>query len=168
MRWVGDCVAFVVAETAAQAMDGAELIEVDYEPLPAVTSIAEAVKPGAPRVYDECADNISFVELLGDKAATDAAFARAAHVVKHRFVINRVTAAAMEPRGAVGVYNAGDGRYTIHSPIQRAHGFRSDVAQDAEGAGEQGARHHRRHRRQLRHEDAGVQRDAAGAAGRPS
>ena len=128
VRWVGDCVAFVVAETAAQAMDGAELIEVDYEPLPAVTSVAEAVKPGAPRVYDECADNISFVELLGDKAATDAAFARAAHVVKHRFVINRVTAAAMEPRGAVGVYNAGDGRYTIHSPIQRAHGFRSDVA----------------------------------------
>jgi carbon-monoxide dehydrogenase large subunit len=128
VRWVGDCVAFVVAETTAQAMDGAELVEVDYEPLAAVTSLAEAVKPGAPRVYDECTDNISFVELLGDKAATDAAFARAAHVVKHRFVINRVTAAAMEPRGAVGVYNAGDGRYTIHSPIQRAHGFRSDVA----------------------------------------
>jgi carbon-monoxide dehydrogenase large subunit len=128
VRWVGDCVAFVVAETAAQAMDGAELIAVDYEPLPAVTSVAEAVKPGAPRVYDDCADNISFVELLGDKAATDAAFARAARVVKHRFVINRVTAAAMEPRGAVGVYNSSDGRYTIHSPIQRAHGFRSDVA----------------------------------------
>ena len=128
VRWVGDCVAFVVAETAAQAMDGAELIEIDYEPLPAVTSVAEAVKPGAPRVYDECADNISFVELIGDKAATDAAFARAAHVVKHRFVINRVTAAAIEPRGAVGVYNSSDGRYTIHSPIQRAHGFRSDVA----------------------------------------
>lgn len=128
VRWVGDCVAFVVAETAAQAMDGAELIAVDYEPLPAVTSVAEAVKPGAPRVHDVCPDNISFVELLGDKAATDAAFARAAHVVKHRFVINSVTAAAMEPRGAVGVYNLGDGRYTIHSPIQRAHGFRSDVA----------------------------------------
>src|SRR5665811_1673670 len=90
VRWVGDCVAFVVAETAAQAMDGAELIDVDYEPLPAVTSVAEAVKPGAPCVYDDCADNISFVELLGDKTATDAAFARAAHVVKHTFVINRV------------------------------------------------------------------------------
>ncbi|MBI3705596.1 MAG: xanthine dehydrogenase family protein molybdopterin-binding subunit [Rhizobiales bacterium] len=128
VRWVGDCVAFVVAETAAQAMDGAERIAVDYEELPAVTSVAEAVKPGAPRVHDECPDNISFVELIGDKAATDAAFARAAHVVKHRFVINRVTAAAMEPRGAVGLYNAGDGRYTIHSPIQRAHGFRTDLA----------------------------------------
>jgi carbon-monoxide dehydrogenase large subunit len=128
VRWVGDCVAFVVAETTAQAMDGTELIAVDYEPLPAVTSIAEAVKAGAPRVYDDCTDNVCFVELIGDKAATDAAFARAAHVVKHRFVINRVTAACMEPRGAVGVYNAGDGRYTIHSPIQRAHGFRSDLA----------------------------------------
>ena len=128
VRWVGDCVAFVVAETAAQAMDAAELIAVDYDELPAVTSIAEAVKPGAPRVHDECPDNISFVELIGDKAATDAAFAKAAHVVKHRFAINRVTAACMEPRGAVGVYNAGDGRYTIHSPIQRAHGFRSDLA----------------------------------------
>ncbi|HLA19962.1 MAG TPA: molybdopterin cofactor-binding domain-containing protein, partial [Pseudolabrys sp.] len=128
VRWVGDCVAFVVAETAAQAMDGAELIAVDYEPLPAVTSIAEAMKPGAPRVYEEFPDNVSFVELIGDKAAVDAAFARAAHAVKHRFVINRVTAACMEPRGAVGHYNANDGRYTIHSPIQRAHGFRSDLA----------------------------------------
>jgi len=128
VRWVGDCVAFVVAETAVQAMDGAEKIAVDYEPLPAVTSIAEAVEPAAPRVHDECPDNISFVELIGDKAAVDAAFLRAAHVVKHRFVINRVSAACMEPRGAVGIYNAADDRYTIHSPIQRAHGFRYDLA----------------------------------------
>ena len=128
VRWVGDCVAFVVAETVAQAIDAAELIEVDYEPLPSVTSTAEAPKPGAPRVWEDCPDNICFVELIGDKAATDAAFARAAHVVKHRFVINRVTAATMEPRGAVGDYNAADGRYTIYTPMQRPHPTRADLA----------------------------------------
>jgi carbon-monoxide dehydrogenase large subunit len=129
VRWIGDCVAFVVADTAAQAMDAAELVQVDYEPLPAVVSTADAAKPGGPRVYDDCAENISFVELIGDKAACDAGFAKAAHTVKHRFIINRVTAACMEPRGAVGHYNPGDGRYTIHTPTQRPHGFRAELAQ---------------------------------------
>ena len=128
VRWVGDCVAFVVAETIAQAMDAAELIEVDYEPLPAVVSTADASKPGAPLVWDGCKDNICFVELIGDKAAVDAAFGKAAHVVKHRFVINRVTAACMEPRGAVGVYLPAEDRYIIHSPVQRAHPYRNEIA----------------------------------------
>ena len=128
VRWVGDSVAFVVAETVAQALDAAEMISVDYEELPAVTSTAEAPKPGAPQVWDDCPDNICFVELIGDKAAVDAAFARAAHVTRHRFVINRVTAATMEPRGAVGDYNAADGRYTIYTPIQRPHPTRADLA----------------------------------------
>jgi carbon-monoxide dehydrogenase large subunit len=128
VRWVGDSVAFVVADTVAQAVDAAEMISVDYEELPAVTSTAEAPKPGAPRVWDDCPDNICFVELIGDKAAVDAAFAHAAHVTRHRFVINRVTAATMEPRGAVGDYNAADGRYTIYTPIQRPHPTRTDLA----------------------------------------
>lgn len=128
VRWVGDSVAFVVAETVAQALDAAEMISVDYEELPAVTSTAEAPKPSAPRVWDDCSDNICFVELIGDKAAVDAAFARAAHVTRHRFVINRVTAATMEPRGAVGDFNAADGRYTIYTPIQRPHPTRADLA----------------------------------------
>ncbi|MFZ3248600.1 MAG: xanthine dehydrogenase family protein molybdopterin-binding subunit [Pseudolabrys sp.] len=128
VRWVGDCVAFVVAETIAQAMDAAELIEVDYEPLPAVVSTADASKPGAPLVWDGCKDNICFVELIGDQAAVDAAFGKAAHVVKHRFVINRVTAACMEPRGAVGVYLPAEDRYIIHSPVQRAHPYRNEIA----------------------------------------
>ena len=128
VRWIGDSVAFVVAETVAQALDAAEMITVDYEELPAVTSTAEAPKPGAPRVWDDCPDNICFVELIGDKAAVDAAFARAAHVTRHRFVINRVTAATMEPRGAVGDYSAADGRYTIYTPIQRPHPTRADLA----------------------------------------
>jgi aerobic carbon-monoxide dehydrogenase large subunit len=128
VRWVGDPVAFVVAETQAQAADAAELIAIGYEPLPAVVSTAKAIEPDAAKVWDSCADNISFVELIGDKAATDAAFANAAHIVKHRFVINRVTAASMEPRGAVGVYLPAEDRYIIHSPVQRAHPYRSELA----------------------------------------
>jgi len=128
VRWVGDPIAFVVAETLAQAMDAVELINVDFEPLPAVTSTEEAAKPGAVKVWDEAPDNICFVELIGDKSATDAAFARADHVVKQKFVINRVTAASMEPRGAVGDYNAADGRYTIYTAIQRPHPTRADFA----------------------------------------
>ena len=129
VRWVGDYVAFVVAETRNQAMDAAELIAVDYEPLPAVTATAEAAKPGAPRVWDDCDDNICFVQTEGDKAATEAAFARADHVVRQRFVINRVTAATMEPRGSIGDYDASDSRYTVYTTLQRAHAFRADLAQ---------------------------------------
>jgi carbon-monoxide dehydrogenase large subunit len=129
VRWVGDYVAFVVAETRLQAMDAAELIAVDYEPLPAVVETAQASLPGAPRVWDDCEDNICFVQIEGDAAATEAAFARADHVVRHRFVINRVTAATMEPRGSIGDYNTTDGRYTIHTTLQRAHAYRQDLAQ---------------------------------------
>src|SRR5215468_7570831 len=128
VRWVGDYVAFVVAETPAQAQDAAELVQVDYEELPAVTSTAEAPKLGAPRVWEDCPDNVCFVELIGDKAAVDAAFARAGRVVKHRFIVSRVTAATMEPRGAVGDYNAADGRYTIYAAMQRPHPTRTELA----------------------------------------
>ncbi len=128
VRWIGDPVAFVVAETAAQAADAAELIEVDYEPLSAVVSTAKAAEPDAAKVWEGCADNIGFVELIGDKAATDLAFAKAAHVVKQRLVINRVTAAAMEPRGAVGVYLPAEDRYIVHTPAQRAHPYRNEIA----------------------------------------
>src|SRR5437660_7230716 len=82
VRWVGDYVAFVVAETLHQAMDAAELIAVDYEPLPATVSTVDASAPGAPLVFDDCPNNICFVQLEGDKTATDAAFAQADHVVK--------------------------------------------------------------------------------------
>lgn len=125
--YIGDCVAFIVADTVAQAHDAAELVVVDYEELPAVVSTEDAIK-GEARVYDQCKDNISFVELIGDKAATDAAFASAAHVVKGRFVINRVTAVTMEPRGAVAHFHAGTGRTTVHTATQRPHAFRADVA----------------------------------------
>jgi len=103
VRWVGDYVAFVVAETLNQARDAAELIEVEYEPLPAVVSTAAASANGAPLVWDDCPSNIGFVALMGDKKATDAAFERADHIVRGRFVINRVAATTMEPRGCVVV-----------------------------------------------------------------
>ena len=128
VRWVGDPVAFVVAETQAQALDAAELIAVEYQDLPAVASTAEAMKPGAAKVYDDCLDNISFMEPIGDKTACDAGFARAAHVVKQRFVINRVTAVTMEPRGAVAHFDKGDGRYIVHTATQRPHAFRAELA----------------------------------------
>jgi aerobic carbon-monoxide dehydrogenase large subunit len=128
VRWVGDYVAFVVAETQAQALDAAEMIAVDYDELPSVTSTEDAAKPDAPRVWQDAPDNICFVELIGDKARTDDAFADAAHVVKGKFVINRVTAATMEPRGAVGDYHAAEDRYTIYTALQRPHPTRADLA----------------------------------------
>jgi carbon-monoxide dehydrogenase large subunit len=129
VRWVGDYVAFVIAATRDQAADAAELIAVDYDPLPAVVSTAEALEPDAPRVWDDSPDNASFTYLEGDKAAADAAFARAAQVVRHKFVINRVTAATMEPRGCIGDYNAAADHYTIYTTLQRTHGYRSELAQ---------------------------------------
>src|SRR5687768_1419264 len=128
VRWVGDYVAFVVADTLAQAMDAAEAIAVDYEPLPAVTTSRDAVQPGAPLVWEDCAGNVCFTHRGGDKDKADAAFAAAEHVVRHTFTINRVTAATMEPRGSVGDYNAIEDRYTIHTTLQRAHNFRSELA----------------------------------------
>jgi carbon-monoxide dehydrogenase large subunit len=129
VRWVGDYVAFVVAETYHQAADAAELIEVEYETLPAITATAEAPKPGAPLVWDDCENNICFEMSVGDKAAVDAAFAKADHVVKHHFVINRITAAPMEPRGCIGDYNPAERHYTCYTTLQRAHVYRSELAE---------------------------------------
>ena len=81
VRAVGERVAFVVAETLTQARNAAELIEVDYEPLPAVIDVEDAVKPGAPAVWDEAPNNVSFALMMGNKDATDAAFASAKHIV---------------------------------------------------------------------------------------
>src|SRR5579864_3253327 len=128
VRWVGDYVAFVVAETLAQAQDAAELIEVDYEMLPSVVSTAGTLEPGAPLVWDDRPDNVCFVHPEGNREATEAALARADRIVKRRFVINRVTAASMEPRGAVADYNKAEDRYTVYTVLQRAHGYRADLS----------------------------------------
>ena len=128
VRMIGDYVAFVVAETYYQAVDASELIEIDYEPLPALVSTGDAVKPGVPQVWDDCPNNIGFVQIEGNKEATDTAFARAAHVVKGEFVINRVTAATMEPRGCIGLFEPIEGRYTIYTTLQRTHVFQTELS----------------------------------------
>jgi carbon-monoxide dehydrogenase large subunit len=129
VRMIGDYVAFVVAETYYEAVDAAEMIEVDYEPLAAIASTGDAVKAGVPLVWDDCANNIGFIQVEGNKEATDAAFAKAAHVVKHHFVINRVTAATMEPRGCIGLFEPIDGRYTIYTTLQRTNVFQTELSQ---------------------------------------
>jgi len=128
VRYVGDPVAMVIAETLAQAKDAAELVEVEYEALPAVTSATEAARPGAAAVWDECPDNISNVFELGNRAAADAAFATAAHVVKRRYVITRVHAQYMEARGAVASWEAAEDKYTLHADVQYPHRMRQLLA----------------------------------------
>ena len=130
VRYVGDPVAVVIAETLAGARDAAEQVAIDYEPLPAVASTADAARPGAPAVWDECPDNVSHVFEMGDRAASDAAFARAAHVVRRRYVVSRVHAQYMEPRGAIGHFDEGEGRYTLHAGSQYAHRTRGVLATD--------------------------------------
>jgi len=128
VRAVGDRVAFVVAETAAQARDAVELIEIDYEPLPAVVAVEDAIKPGAPAVWDEAPNNIAFTLMMGNKEAADAAFAKAAHVVSLRLQNTRITANSIEPRAAIGEYHPDSDSYTLYSTSQNPHGTRSAVA----------------------------------------
>ncbi len=128
VRHVGYPVAVVVADTLARARDAAEQVAVDYAARPAVVSALAAFEPGAPLLYDDCPDNEAYFYQGGDKAAVDAAFAGAAHVVEQRLVINRVTANPIEPRGAIGDYDAGTGRYTLHCGFQRPWLFREAIA----------------------------------------
>jgi carbon-monoxide dehydrogenase large subunit len=133
VRLVGDPIAFVVAETRTQARDAAELIAVDYAPLPAVTTVDAATAPGAQPVWDDCPDNISYFHQEGDEAATDATIAKAAHVVRRRLVINRVTAVTLEPRGCMGDYDSRTGRYTLHTGLQNPHPVRHQIAREVFG-----------------------------------
>jgi aerobic carbon-monoxide dehydrogenase large subunit len=126
---VGYPVAVVIADTLELARDAAERVAVDYAPRPAVVSARDAFESGAPQLYDDCPNNEAYFYQAGDKAATDAAFARADHVVEQRMVINRVTANTMEPRGVTGEYDPGAGRYTLHCGFQRPWLFRNAIAE---------------------------------------
>ncbi|MDB3952800.1 xanthine dehydrogenase family protein molybdopterin-binding subunit [Alphaproteobacteria bacterium] len=130
VRVVGDYVAFVVAETLDQARDAAELIEVDYEPLPVMVGTAAAAEPDAVPVWDECPDNISFEHNVGDAVATEAAFSKADVVVKQRFVINRVSTNSMENRGCIGEFDKHEERYVLHTGLQQPHNIRADLAKN--------------------------------------
>jgi carbon-monoxide dehydrogenase large subunit len=126
-RYVGDRVAFVVADTPELARIAAELVEVDYEPLPAAVGVEDAAKDGAPKVWDDNAmGNVAFPLMMGNKEATDAAFARAKHVVSVRLYNNRITANAIEPRAALGDFS--NDTYTLHTSTQNPHGVRSMLA----------------------------------------
>jgi carbon-monoxide dehydrogenase large subunit len=129
-HFAGDQVAYVVAETLAEAKDAAERVEVDYEPLPSVVLTSDAVKPGAPAVWAACPDNISNIFELGDKAAVDAAFAKAHHVTRQHFVISRIMHNAIEPRGIVAEYDQRFGRFTLNGCIGSIHGARRAFAED--------------------------------------
>ena len=129
VRFVGDRVAFVVAETLSQARDAAEMVEVDYEPLSAVVNLEDAAKDGAPKVWEDCPQgNVGFRLMFGNKEATDAAFAKAKHVVELRLENNRLSPVAMEPRAAIGDYNAAEETYTLYTTSQNPHGVRMEMS----------------------------------------
>jgi aerobic carbon-monoxide dehydrogenase large subunit len=130
VRYVGDPVAFVVAETLAQARDAAEAVAVDIDPLPAVTSAEEAAKPGAPQLYDHIPNNVALDYHYGDTAKVEAAFASAAHVTKLDIVNTRVAVVAMEPRAALASYDTASERYTIQVPTQGVAGNRTSLAKN--------------------------------------
>jgi carbon-monoxide dehydrogenase large subunit len=121
VRYVGDHVAVVVAETAEQARDAAEEVEVDYQVLPAVVDAVGARAQGAPALHDIAPDNTCYVWALGDKAKVDEAFASAAHVTRLDFVNNRLVPNAIEPRAAIGAYSRADEAYTVYVANQNPH-----------------------------------------------
>lgn len=129
VRYVGDEVAFIVAESLVEARDAAELIEVDYAPLPAAIGTGKALDDDAPKVYDDCDGNLSFTYEIGDPEGAKAAFDNAAHVVSERFVINRVTANSMEGRGFVADFDPGTGSTTLYGGVQSAFGVRRMLAE---------------------------------------
>jgi aerobic carbon-monoxide dehydrogenase large subunit len=115
VRHVGEAVAMVVAETKLQAMDAAEAVDVQYEELPFVLHSEDALQSGAPTIWDEVPNNMMVETFFGDKEATDRAFAGAAHVIRKKFVIGRVTGVPMEPRSAVAQYYPETDSYFLHA-----------------------------------------------------
>jgi carbon-monoxide dehydrogenase large subunit len=129
VRFVGDPVAFVVADTLLQAKDAAEAVEVDIDALPAVVRPEEAARPGAPLIHDEAPGNVALDYHFGDSEQVAAAFAKAAHVTRLKLVNSRVVVNAMEPRAAIGIHDPASGRFTLHAPSQGAFGMRGNMAE---------------------------------------
>lgn len=127
-RYVGEAVAMVIAETVAAAKDAVELVDVDYEVLPAVTDTVAAAQPDAPRVWDEGSSNVCLDAEAGDRGATEAGFARAAHIVKFETRVQRVTGVPMEPRAAVCAHDAATRQYTLHAGSSGAVRLKDDLA----------------------------------------
>ncbi len=125
VRFVGDPVACVIAETIAQAKDAAEAVALDIEPLPAVVSARDAAKPGAPQLYDEVPGNIALDYQHGDSAKVAEALKNSAHVVTLPLINQRLVVAAMEPRSAIGEFDKKDERWTLHSCSQGVFGMKN-------------------------------------------
>jgi carbon-monoxide dehydrogenase large subunit len=129
VRFVGDPVAVVIAETADQARDAAEAVELDIDPLPAVTRVPEAIAPGAPLLYDDTPGNLVLDYHYGDTDKVAEAFAKAAHVTRLEILNNRIVVNPMEPRAAVVAHDAATGRFTVHAPSQGVFGKRNNLAE---------------------------------------
>ena len=127
-HFVGEALAMVVAETVHAAKDGAERVAIDYEVLPAVVETIAAARQDAPRVHDSAKSNVCFDGELGDAAATDLAFARAAHVTRFETWVQRVTGVPMEPRAALAAYDPESGRYTVYAGNGGAWRLKNDLA----------------------------------------
>jgi carbon-monoxide dehydrogenase large subunit len=127
VRFVGDPVACVVAETVAQAKDAAEAVSIDIEPLKPVLKPADAVKPGAPLVFDDVPNNTALDYHYGDAAKVAEAFARAKHVTRLETSNQRMVVNAMEPRAAIGEYDAAAGKWTLYSSSQGVHGMKTSL-----------------------------------------
>jgi carbon-monoxide dehydrogenase large subunit len=121
---VGEAVAAIVTDTEQQGRDATEAFPIEWEPLPAATGTKAAAQPGAPLAHPELGTNIAFSQGMGDQAATEAAFAKAAKVVKLELVNHRVITNFMETRGAIGDFDKASGRYTLNVSSQGVHGIR--------------------------------------------
>jgi carbon-monoxide dehydrogenase large subunit len=129
VRHVGDVVAMIVADTEAEAREALEAIEIEWDAMPATVTLEQAITKGTPAVWPHAKDNIAYDTHIGDKEKTDAIFAAADHVVRLKVVNNRLIANYMEPRGAVGEYDASDGHYTLTTGSQGVHGLRDQLAE---------------------------------------
>ena len=128
VRYVGEPVAFVVAETVQQAKDAAEAVMLDIDSLPTVLTAEEAVKPGAPQLYEEAPGNVILDFKFGDHAAVEAAFARAAHITRMKIVNSRIVVCAMEPRSALAEWDAAEGRFVFRVGCQGVFGMKSNLS----------------------------------------
>lgn len=136
VRYVGDRVAFVVAETMNAARDAAELIDIEYEPLDAVVDLEDAVRNNAPQLWDDAQGNLCCWVAYGDEVATNTAFDSAAHKVSLRIANNRVSANSIEPRACIGLYESIDKFFTLYTSSQNPHGARTMLCSSVFGVPE--------------------------------
>lgn len=140
VRYVGDPIVFIVAETLNQARDAAEALDISYEPLPSTVSTAHAADNDAPLVWDDCPGNRCFTVERGDADGCKAGFGAAEHVVERTFHITRMVANTIEPRAYVGLYDATDHRYTLHTALHYPHKLREQLARDVFRVGDHDVR----------------------------